>query len=390
MKKILFLLVYILLISCNDKSNKETKSIEVITEEIIVDEKKKTPKVTFPILAIELNPRYTWEENIYAIWNHHFGEALDKIDYIFELSELEGREGIFIICTKDDTTNYYTLAPGKEGKYELNIIQTSSISVLHQYGNVPTSTFKPYDVSIDYGEQNGVVVSYEVYGMKGAPDEDGMIPFQKIQHDYMKFNEEGNLEYSISETERFNKRNGVEMEEDSSLEIHQFLFQKYYSPIDKSLKSHLLDQILDDMNIMTTSYDKRDNIFEPVRKQDNGTFVNDLANLGYEAFVIPFANDMNLEHLHSSNYPLLYIEDHGSYFYSITDVKIEDKEIIFNLKRILHIDENGGDLDRSSGITTYIDMMNIEGKWVMIFNSDRLMMEKDRKQLETINSNEGE
>ena len=389
MKILLFLLSLFLFFSCSSKKEAEennTTEKELHEEEIKAVEEKPT-EVSFPIKNIELNPRYTWEENIYAIWNKYLGGAQDKIDYIYELSDSFKREGVFIISTKDEKTSYFTLMPGQNGTYVLNFIKTSSISVLHQYGRRSTATITPYDISIDYGDVDGLVVSYQIYGMKGAPDGEGMMPFQKVQHDYFTFDKENNLVYNISETEAFNERVGVNMTDDSSLGIHDFLFQKYYSPFNKELKSHLLDMILDDMDILTTGYQNRDNIFEPVLKQEDGTYVNDQGNVGYEAFFVSKSNDMNLEDINSSDYPILYVEDHGSYYYSITDIKVDDKEIIFNLKKLNASSEN-------TETSMYVDMMHLGDKWLMVFvnnnYTDRLMMEKDRKNLMTINSDEGQ
>lgn len=373
MKILLFLLSLFLFFSCSSKKEAEennTTEKELHEEEIKAVEEKPT-EVSFPIKNIELNPRYTWEENIYAIWNKYLGGAQDKIDYIYELSDSFKREGVFIISTKDEKTSYFTLMPGQNGTYVLNFIKTSSISVLHQYGRRSTATITPYDISIDYGDVDGLVVSYQIYGMKGAPDGEGMMPFQKVQHDYFTFDKENNLVYNISETEAFNERVGVNMTDDSSLGIHDFLFQKYYSPFNKELKSHLLDMILDDMDILTTGYQNRDNIFEPVLKQEDGTYVNDQGNVGYEAFFVSKSNDMNLEDINSSDYPILYVEDHGSYYYSITDIKVDDKEIIFNLKKLNASSEN-------TETSMYVDMMHLGDKWLMVFvnnnYTDRLMM----------------
>ncbi|NME70865.1 hypothetical protein [Flammeovirga aprica] len=390
MKILLLLLTLFLFFSCNQKKQKENSTEKEHLEKTTVIEVKKVPEITFPISPIDLNPRYTWEENINATWNQYLGGAPDEIYKIFELSEFKKEEGVFIVVTKDGTTNYFTLLPQEDGTYVLDKINTSSISVLHQYGNAATITIKPYEISIDFNDKNGLVVSYEIFGMKEVPNGDGMMPFQKIQHDYLTFNEQGNLEYNIGETEKFNDRFGVDMKEHSSLDTHEFLYQKYFTTIDRAFNPHLFNLLMSDMDIYTTRFDDRDNIFGLVRKQDNGEYVNDNAFAELEAFFVSQSNDLNLEHIDYSDYPIFYVEDHGSYFYRIDHVKVDDKEIALDLERVLYIDENSGELDRTSDITYYIVLMNIEGKWLLINNSDRLMMEKDRLKLQTIDSNEGE
>ncbi|MBD0402977.1 hypothetical protein [Flammeovirga sp. EKP202] len=391
MKFTLLFLITSIILGCNSQQHTNKKEVD---QNSFIKKEKNTIHTgetkMFPLKKIEFNPRYTWEENINGVWYDAFGGSPDKILKLIEFpTEFLDKNGVLAIIEDQGEVKYYSFLGGEDEIFILDEINTSNQSVLTTYGKSAYSSIKVYDFSY-LEESNEIKASYEIFGMTEPEDGDGVIPFQKIQHDILIINPSGVIEQGAARTQKFNADNGVVMNEDSALDIYQFLYQKYYSALSNELNANKMELLLSDIKVLTRDKGVVDNIFRPVNKIKKDHYVNDLGLLEYDCYFIPYKNNFKLRDLIYSDYPVFYVEDHGEYVYKITNMNVEEDLISISLKQSYYINEHSGEIEEVDDNFPLINLQFINKKWVLSFQSNPLMMEKDRKGLDVINSNEGQ
>lgn len=384
------LIIALLLIcfaSCN-QSSKTPKTEEntrtEIQDSVTTDDKGKT-------FGIKFNPGLTFEEWINSIWIDVYGDSPDEVLGIIELNPDEIDEfNLFFAVKFEAKTGYYYLQKDKGETYSLKQIATSGNSWVNSYGKSPHCTVSIYDLTVqdvDYNGTTEILLSAEIIGMTEA--EDGMKPFQKVQHDIISILDKG-LKHNEKLTNDFNKKYGVVINEDTALNTHDFLSQKYYAPISNEFAPEKIEMLLTDINAFTIDTDDKQNVFSPVKKLENNEFVIDLGYNYYEGYFIPYENNLELDQLYATDYPVFYVEDHGIYVYSITNIKVDDDILLFTLEKKYFQDENTQEIDRETAEPIDVILQYINEAWVLTYQSNPLMMEKNKSELQTINSNQGQ
>ena len=343
MRAFLLILSISLLWGCNEgadsNTDQEPSQSETSTEETSLRSNK--------IENIEFDAQFDWEANVKLIWKDKFDDEPELLGNLEVSAPFAGQHGLFFVISDFEGVRPYTLTADEEWNYTLEEIPVSKSSALDRYGNSSSATPGVYDISFQEDEKS-ILVSYEIYGMTEAEDGDGLVPFQKIQHDIFSLNDADKLVHDEEATKQFNATSGVKLNEDSQLSELEFLGQKYYTPLSKEDGDDKLETFLEDMEVLTDEKSNRQNVFQPVRETDDGNYVNDLGYNEYDAFFIPHSNDFELQELDYYDYPVFYVEDHGLYVYSISYMKVDSDVIKMELDKQYFWDEVMEEYDKES------------------------------------------
>lgn len=389
MRVIYPIVLVLLLASCNSKTQTDkTNPVSSENTETLITNKSKihtNKKIIF-------DPSLTTEEWINTIWMDVYGEHPEEIIGILELdSPSDDEPNLFFVIKSLEESHYYTLLMDTDQTYDLKEITTSENSWINSYAKSPHCTAGIYDLvirDINYDDVTEILVSVEIQGMTEA--EDGMKPFQKVQHDVLSITN-GKITHNDKLTAEFNIKYGVRINEDSGLNTFEFLGQKYYSTISNEFEHQKMEMLLKDIEVLTSDKNDSQNVFRPVRKVDTDGYVVDLGYNFYDSYFLPYSNNFELSQLTFSDYPIFYIQDHGDYIYSIIHIKVDDNIITLTLDKKYYRDENTGEYNRESTSPLIINLQYLQEKWVLTNESSTyFMMKKDTEDLETIDSNKGQ
>ncbi len=369
MKKIWYILLWVLLLNCDSGSVSETQTAIPIKGEI----KKDTEK---PIIIF--NPKYTFEEWIHSIWIDYYNESPELLNYIRLKPDNEDEFDIFFIIQGNDKISYYTLIKKDNNEYDLNKLDVSANSVLSLYGSSAYSTVNFYNLSIedvDGNGQNELLVATEINGMTEATDGDGIQPFNKIQFDVLSINKQA-IEHNSQLTDSYNKQHDIEINKDSYLPLNVLLSQKYNESITTDYQHEKMAQLFQDMEITSSSHTNLANEFNAVLKNENEEYYVDKDYLSPSYFfVVNNDNDFNIKGVSATDYPLLRISSYEVYTFKITNIRVDSDQIKLLLENVL-------EPENEENIEVFFYYEN--KKWVLYHASDYFMMNKDKSELNVI------
>ncbi|WP_340074484.1 hypothetical protein [Leptobacterium sp. I13] len=379
--KYLFLFFLIFLsINCKNKTT-TTENNPSISKEVVSSDHT----------DIIFDPSLTPDEWIYTIWLNQFGEHPEELLGFVNLASLgEDAYELFFVIKNIEKTSYYTLIRNDSGTYDLSEIPTAANSWINTYGQSSFANVYIYELiekDINFDGIKELLVATEINGMTEAAD--GMRPFKKVQFDVFSV-AQNKVTHNEALTTEFNEINGVKINEDSNLSVHEFLSQKYYMPISTDYEQEKIEMLLNDMDVLTQNMNNLENEFQPVRKKSDGKFVVDLGLNFYECYFIPHKNNFEIYELDSYDYPIFYRSDHGIEVSRILNIKVEGVQVAINLEKIYHQDEHTNAYDTEPEPSFYLYFQHIAGKWVLQYEKNYLMMKKDSESLMVIDSNEGQ
>ena len=384
-----------LLISCAGQQNERKQSDQETPATEATQPTEEAPN-TAPVTAeissghpVEFDPRYDWEENIMFIWENLNGSRPEKVDVLLLPSKFVKNDGAFCVISDIGETKYYTLIADENWDYTFEEVTTSDNSIVKTFGNSANSTAALYDLSFLEGDDKKIVLSFEIFGMVAAEGGDGMRPMHKVQHDVLAFNAAGKLTQDGAATQQFNENNGVDMKALADVPAIELLAQKYYKAVEEGFDQEKISEVLDDMKVLTKNKESIENTFGNVWKMEDGSYVNNTADAAVDAYFITGDNDFGIEQVESSDYPMFYLYDHGTYLYSITNIKLDSDVILLDAEPLYSMDE-AGQITNETGEAISLMLQHINRKWVLKYLSSPMMMQKDRERLQTINSNAGE
>ena len=368
------------------KENKEPTEQEKINEAFQQD--APSDEETPALEKITYNPRYTYEEWISSLSDRLFKEDNVEILAVMELDDPAENVDILFAVETLEGPGFYRLVQRPEDLVDFQTVEIHPESVIGTYAKNPSISSEIYKLQyydVDYDEIPEILASSTVFGMVGA--EDGMVPFDKIQHDVFEF-ENDQVSFDLQRTRGFNQEYGIELDGMESPDPNLYLYQKYFESLDKQYDYREVINLITDMGVGLNSLDTDQTTFLPVREMEED-YVFDLGYNYYEVKIITTPGQIEFKEDMGMNFPFLFVEDHGEYLYSIEQIKLEEEIITMTLDR-LYYDDYSGQIDRSQTDPINVTFQNWNGNWVMTYYGNPLMLKSVVDTLEEINSNAGQ